>query len=159
MQAAGKEENPFLTDDSSQAGAAQDPLIAGEKSSRNESRNLSGPPARPPPPRGMNGNTTSSPARIPKSAFDDLNDSIRVALNASPSKAVPFSSGGSFAVGQGQDPPQQPVAGLFSSSSSHQHTFAPSQMFSLSSAVEGQANVIHTNVVSSSSSSIGGGSQ
>ena len=143
-QAAGQDENPFLTD-----AGAQDPL-AGEKSRNGQSRN-SCPPARPPPPR-MNETVDSSPARGPsmvqKSAFDDLNDTIKSALvNASPSKSIPFDSGA-----VGQKDMHQPVAGLFSSSS-QQHAFAQPQMFT-STPVLG-----HTNNSNLSSSSFGGGSQ
>ncbi|KAG5681449.1 hypothetical protein PVAND_010884 [Polypedilum vanderplanki] len=147
MQAAGKEDNPFLTDDVNQTGA-----LAGEMSSRNDSRIAR--PVRPPPPKG-NGNNllssslTSSPARAQKSAFDDLHESMGKAFTASPSKSIPFSSGG-FAV----DQREMQVAGLFSNSSQppipqQQNIFAPSQMFSSSSPVQGQNFV--------SSSIIGGG--
>ena len=99
----------------------------------------------------MNETVDSSPARGPsmvqKSAFDDLNDSIKSALNsASPSKSITFASG---AVGQTDMHP--PVAGLFSSSS-QQHAFAQPQMFS--STVMG--HTINSNL---SSSTIGGGSE
>ncbi|KAL7036416.1 hypothetical protein ACKWTF_008803 [Chironomus riparius] len=142
MSNAGQDENPFLADVS-----AQDPL-AGDKSSKNGRNNC--PPARPPPPRMNESVDTSSPARGPstvqKSAFDDLNDTIKSALtSASPSKTIiPFESG---AVGQLDL--HQPVAGLFSSSS-QQHAFAQPQMFS--STVMG--HTINSNL---SSSSIGGG--
>lgn len=67
----------------------------------------------------------------PKSAFDDLNDDIRVALGGSPTKppmpAAP-QSGGVANVAAGH---QQPVAGIYGSSSPQQQTFAqPSQLYS-----------------------------
>lgn len=113
-------------------------ILAGEQA---RSVRAAGPPVRPPPPR------TASPAQggfrppQPKSAFDDLDDSIREAFGGSPSRSF----GG--AVGsQGQN---QPVAGLFGSSS-HQHAFAPNtEMFS--SPVKGVSNV-------DSVAAIGGGS-
>ena len=96
---------------------------------------------------------SSSPARhgpstVQKSAFDDLNDTIKSALtSASPSKTIiAFESGA-----VGQTDLHQPVAGLFSSSS-QQHAFAQPQMFS--STVMG--HTINSNL---SSSSIGGGSE
>lgn len=63
--------NPFMMDDSGAAGA--EPRKAG-------------PPGRPPPPNMA----TASPA---KSAFDDLNDSIRMAMGNSPAKQ-PLNTGG-----------------------------------------------------------------
>jgi hypothetical protein len=125
-------------------------------SSRNDSRIAR--PVRPPPPRAngsgsLSSTMSSSPARAQKSAFDDLNDTIRDAFNASPS--IPFASGGGFAVEQKRD---MQVAGLFSSSSQplppspqqqQQNTFAPSQMFS--SPVKG------LNFVPSSIGGVGGG--
>jgi hypothetical protein len=128
-----KEENPFLVDD---AGA-----LSGDKSSSNR---VAGPPARPPPPK-----TSLSYASPAKSAFDDLNDSIRSALaSGSPHK----SSGGFRSVehGLGQ---QQHVAGMmYSSSSFQQHAFAPQQSQTMhSSPVKGN--------VQSVSSNNGGGSQ
>lgn len=128
--ASGQEENPFLTDDAH----------SGEKSS-GQSRNVAGPPARPPPPK------TSSSAMTSKSAFDDLNDTIRVALSGSPLKST---IGGFAAVEQmGQ---QQHVAGMFISSSFQQHAFAPSQQQSqvYSSPVKGNVHNVSSN---------GGGSQ
>lgn len=146
MQAAGNEDNPFLTDDSGPSDAQQS-LLAGETSS---SVRAGGPPARPPPPK-LNSSTstsrTSSPACAafgaqiapPKSAFDDLNDTIRVALGGTtPPKVMNlFQSGGSAVGLQGH---YQPVAGLDGSSSSQQHAFAPAtQMFS--SPVKGQSAI------------------
>ncbi|CRK98949.1 CLUMA_CG011982, isoform B, partial [Clunio marinus] len=141
---AGKEENPFLTDDGGSAQIdAQQSLIAGEKARDGHIR-AAGPPARPPPPK-----TNDSPARnvfkTPvKSAFGDLDDSIREAFGGSPTKS--FSLQGGVAVGsQGQ---QQPVAGIFGSSS-QQHAFAPNtKMFS--SPVKGGSNL-------DSTANIGGG--
>lgn len=134
----GQDENPFLAD-----VGAQDPL-AGDKSRNGQSRNNC-PPARPPPPR-MN-ETVDSSMMVQKSAFDDLNDTIKTALtSASPSKSIPFVCG---AVGQTDT--HQSVAGLFSSSS-QQHAFAQPQMFS--STVMG--HTINSNL---SSSAIGGGSE
>jgi hypothetical protein len=122
-----------LTDD----GDAQN-VLAGEKA---RSGRAGGPPIRPPPPR------TASPAQgglrpsQPKSAFDDLDDSIREAFGGSPSRSF---GGGAGSMGQ-----PQPVAGVFGSSS-HQHAFAPNtEMFS--SPVRGVANV-------DSVAAIGGGS-
>lgn len=151
MQAAagsGKDENPFLTDD---IDGAQQSLLAGEKA-RSGHFKAAGPPARPPPPKA-NELQTASPAHgafkasQPKSAFDDLDDSIREAFGGSPSKSFTLQGGGGVAVGlQGQ---QQPVAGLFGSSS-QQHAFAPNtDMFS--SPVKGVSNV-------DSVAAIGGGS-
>lgn len=115
--------------------------LSGDKSSSNR---IAGPPARPPPPKTSN-SSYASPA---KSAFDDLNDSIRSALNSgSPHK----SSGGFRSVEMGQ---QQNVAGMmYSSSSFQQHAFAPSQ----------QSQTMHSSPVKgnvqSVSSNNGGGSQ
>lgn len=66
--------NPFLLE----GVAANEPRKAG-------------PPGRPPPPNMA----TSSPAHAPppKSAFDDLNDTIRMALGNSPAKP-PLNTGG-----------------------------------------------------------------
>lgn len=117
--------------------------LSGDKSSSNR---VAGPPARPPPPK----TSISSYASPAKSAFDDLNDSIRSALTSgSPHK----SSGGFRSVEQmGQ---QQNVAGMmYSSSSFQQHAFAPSQQSQTimhSSPVKGN--------VQSVSSNNGGGSQ
>lgn len=121
---------------------AQQNLLAGDKSRDGHSRAIGGPPARPPPPK------TSSPAYgvvKPKSAFDDLNDSIREAFGGSPSKSFP-SKGGS-AVGSWDH--QQPVAGLYGSSP-QQHAFAPNTNV-YSSPVKGVSNV-------DSVAAIGGGS-
>lgn len=129
--APGKEENPFLVDD---AGA-----LSGDKSS---SIRVAGPPARPPPPKTSNLNF-ASPA---KSAFDDLNDSIRSALTS----GSPLKSTGGLRMGE-QMGQQQHVAGMmYSSSSFQQHAFAPLQQ-SHSSPVKGN--------VQSVSSNNGGGSQ
>ena len=83
-----------------------------------------------------------------KSAFDDLNDTIRVALSGSPLKSS--TTGGFTTVEQkGQ---QQHVAGMFISSSFQQHAFAPSQQQSqvYSSPVKGNVQNVSSN---------GGGSQ
>ena len=50
------------------------------------------PPPRPPPPGAVQGGTprSASPAQPSKSAFDDLNDSIRMALGGSPSRPAPL---------------------------------------------------------------------
>lgn len=129
---SGKEENPFLTDDAD--------ALSGEKSSRNGHSRVAGPPARPPPPHTKNINNFAS-----KSAFDDLNDTIRVALSGSPLKS---STVGGLGVVEGQ---QQNVAGIFSSNF-QQHAFAPSQQQSqmYSSPVKGNVHNV---------SSTGGGSQ
>lgn len=67
--------NPFLLE--------PDGVVANEP-------RKSGPPGRPPPPNMA----TSSPAHVPpKSAFDDLNDTIRMALGNSPAKP-PLNTGG-----------------------------------------------------------------
>lgn len=148
MQAAGKEENPFLTDDASVTQANAQQTLAGEKARDGHVR-AAGPPTRPPPPKS-NETHSSSPAHgistMPaKSAFDDLNDTIREAFGGSPSKSFPL-HGGSAVGSQGQ---HQPVAGIVGSSS-QQHAFAPNtQMFP--SPVKGGPNV-------DSASVIGGGS-
>ena len=138
-----------MTDDSNVAQVdAQQNLLAGDKSKDGLGR-AAGPPARPPPPRA-NGSQTSSPAHrvpkaAPKSAFDDLNDSIREAFGGSPSKSFPLQGGS--AVGSWDH--HQPVAGLFGSSP-QQHAFAPNtQMYS--SPVKGVSHV-------DSVAAIGGGS-
>ena len=144
-QAAGKDENPFLTDDASLTQVdAQQTLLAGDKARSGHVR-TAGPPARPPPPKSRN----SSPAPValikppPKSAFDDLDVSIREAFGGSPSKSFPL-KGGNGAVGS--QAPNQSVAG----SSSQHHAFAPNtHMFA--SPVKGVANV-------NSVAAIGGGS-
>jgi hypothetical protein len=123
-----------LTDDASVPQDAQ--LLAGEIA---RSGRAGGPPARPPPPR-LAGSQTATPAHVvakpaPKTAFDDLDDSIRAAFGGSPSQSIPVP--GASAVGlQG---PQQPVAGIFGSPS-QQHAFAlNTEMFS--SSVKGVSNV------------------
>lgn len=132
MQAAGKEENPFLTDDSGASQVdAQQSILAGEQARDGHVRAV-GPPARPPPP-----NQNASPAfrASPKTAFDDLDDSIREAFGGSPSRSFPLHGGSAV----GSKDQQEPVAGLFGSSS-QQHAFAPNtQMFS--SPVKGVSNV------------------
>lgn len=137
-----------MTDDVSQADAQQS-LLAGDKARSGHVR-AAGPPARPPPPNA-NGSRNSSPAHgvlqlaAPKSAFDDLDDSIREAFGGSPAKS--FSLPGGSAVGSKVQ--QQPVAGIVCSSSK-QHAFAPNtQLFS--SPAEGASNV-------GSVAAIGGGS-
>lgn len=63
-----------------------------------------GPPGRPPPP------VSASPAHVPaapKSAFDDLNDSIQLALGNSPAKQAP-----SAGIGMGGIAYQQTQAGV-----------------------------------------------
>lgn len=147
--AAGREDNPFLTDDASVTQVdAQQSLLAGEKARDGHVR-AAGPPARPPPPKA-NGSRTSSPAMAaarapPKSAFDDLDDSIRLAFGGSPSKTFPLHGGSAV----GARDQQQPVAGIFGSSS-QQHAFAPNtEMYS--SPVKGVPNV-------DSVAAIGGGS-
>lgn len=113
--------------------------LSGDKSSSNR---IAGPPARPPPPK------THHPLPA-KSAFDDLNDSIRSALTSeSPLKSV---SGFRSVEQMGQ---QSNVAGImYSSSSFHQHAFAPLQ----------QSQTMHSSPVKgnvqSVSSNNGGGSQ
>lgn len=134
-----------MTDDA-QVDTQQN-LLAGDKSRDGRGR-AAGPPARPPPPR-TNDSQVSSPRRVikaaPKSAFDDLNDSIREAFGGSPSKSFPLQGGS--AVGSWDH--HQPVAGLFGSSP-QQHAFAPNtQMYS--SPVKGVSNV-------DSVAAIGGGS-
>lgn len=109
--------------------------LSGEKSSTNR---VAGPPARPPPPRAPS--TFASPA---KSAFDDLNDSIRSALsNGSPKKSF-----GGFRSGEQMG--QQPhVAGMmYSSSSFQQHAFAPPQQSQTmhSSPVKGNVQSVASN--------------
>lgn len=140
-----------MTDDSGVASSdAQQVLLTGEKAKSCHGR-AAGPPSRPPPPR-TSGSQMSSPAQgvvkptPPKSAFDDLDNSIREAFGGSPSKS--FASQGGSAVAGGWDH-QQPVAGLFGSSS-QQHAFAlNTQMFS--SPVKGVPSV-------DSVAAIGGGS-
>lgn len=93
-----------------------------------------GPPMRPPPPHGVAKQETPSP-QPPKSAFDDLNDSIRFALEGSPSKLqanatldqkqmpsnVGFGGGVAASVGGSQHPaPQQQSYSSTSSSSTSQ---------------------------------------
>lgn len=74
LQAAA-EQNPFLLDDPGVSSAAVvDPRKIG-------------PPGRPPPPSHM---ASASPA---KSAFDDLNDTIRAAMGNSPAKPALNTSG------------------------------------------------------------------
>lgn len=131
-----------MTDDSSVTQVdSQQSLLAGEKARDGHVRAV-GPPARPPPPR-----SNASPAPVvqrapPKSAFDDLNDSILEAFGGSPARSF-----GGAAVGSHDQ--QQPVAGLFGSSS-QQHAFAPNtEMFS--SPVKGGSNV-------DTAPAIGGGS-
>ncbi|CAO1412730.1 unnamed protein product [Diamesa serratosioi] len=132
------EENPFLTDDNETDAQQPQPLLAGELGKDGHVR-AAGPPVRPPPPH-LRASRDSSPASVvhvasqrapPKSAFDDLNDDIRVALGGSPSKPPKFSapqSGGVANVATGH---QQPVAGIYGSSSPQQQTFAqPSQLYS-----------------------------
>ena len=136
MQAAapGKEDNPFLTDD---ADDAQN-ILAGEKA---RSDRAAGPPVRPPPPRNASPAQSGIRPQQPKSAFDDLDDSIREAFGGSPSR--------SFGGAAGSQVQFQPVAGLFGSSP-QQHAFAPNtQLFS--SPVKGVSNV-------DSVAAIGGGS-
>jgi hypothetical protein len=130
-----------LTDDNE---GAQQTLIAGEKARSGHVR-AAGPPARPPPPKANGSPAFKAPP--PKSAFDDLDDSIREAFGGSPLNSFPLQGGGGAAVGlQGQ---QQPVAGIFGSSS-QQHAFAPNtDMFS--SPVKGVSNI-------DSVAAIGGGS-
>jgi hypothetical protein len=135
-----------LTDDVD--GAQQ---TAGEKARSGHVR-AAGPPARPPPPKS-NGLQTASPAHggafkapSPKNAFDDLDDSIREAFGGSPSKSFPLQGGGAAVGLQGQ---QQPVAGIFGSSS-QQHAFAPNTQ-TFSSPVKGVSNI-------DSVAAIGGGS-
>lgn len=96
MQAAGKEENPFLIDDSGtdmQASQtmhqtpqhqAQQPFAGDRQIKVKPNR----PPARPPPPHA-----SASPNLLlsneqpkPKSAIDELKDSIIMNLNSAPSK-------------------------------------------------------------------------
>lgn len=133
-----------MTDDSGASQVdAQQSLLAGENA-RDGFVRAAGPPARPPPPN-PNGSHHASPAfraTPKKSAFDDLDDSIREAFGGSPSRAFPLQGGSAV----GSQDHQQPVAGLFGSSS-QQHAFAPNtQMFS--TPVKGGSNV----------DSIGGGS-
>lgn len=81
--------NPFLTDT----------IVV------NENRKP-GPPGRPPPP------VSASPAHVPaapKSAFDDLNDSIQLALGNSPAKQAPATTAG---LGMGGIVYQQTQAGV-----------------------------------------------
>lgn len=76
-----------------------------------------GPPQRPPPPQASGGaaGATASPAHTiaeasaaaPKSAFDDLNDSIRMALGGSPAKQPPMAASGGGGV-----PPMLPVTNM-----------------------------------------------
>lgn len=77
-----------------------------------------GPPQRPPPPQASGGAAvaTASPAHTiadapptaPKSAFDDLNDSIRMALGGSPAKQPPTTT----TSGGGGVPPMLPVTNM-----------------------------------------------
>lgn len=115
--------------------------LSGDKSSSNR---VAGPPVRPPPPK-----TSSTFASPSKSAFDDLNDSIRSALNS----GSPLRSSGGFRQVE-QTGQQQNVAGMmYSSSSFQQHAFAPLQ----------QSQTMHSSPVKgnvqSVSSNNGGGSQ
>lgn len=128
-----------MTDDTLVAQVdTQQSLLAGEKA-RDGLVRAAGPPARPPPPNS-NGSRTSSPAMAavrapPKSAFDDLDDSIRQAFGGSPSHSFPLQGGSAV----GSRDQNQPVAGIFGSSS-QQHAFAPNtQMYS--SPVKGASNV------------------
>jgi hypothetical protein len=134
--------NPFLNDDlgapmQQQSNPADSGDFIGGSSGQQIPRPV--PPMRPPPPQAAI-SVTSSPAHPvvaghvvgpaqPKSAFDDLNDSIRMALGGSPSKASPIGGGGgSKLVGQDleqtsftafggiQPPHQQPQQQMFSSS-------------------------------------------
>ncbi|XP_031782751.1 phosphatidylinositol-binding clathrin assembly protein unc-11 isoform X7 [Nasonia vitripennis] len=50
------------------------------------------PPPRPPPPTAGGTPRSASPAQPNKSAFDDLNDSIRMALGGSPSRPAPLAA-------------------------------------------------------------------
>lgn len=73
--------NPFFLEGSGESGVAVAPVGEPKKA---------GPPGRPPPPSVA----TASPAHAPpKSAFDDLNDSIRMALGNSPAKQPLNTSG------------------------------------------------------------------
>ena len=65
-------------------------------------------PARPPPPSGDSPlpSQTNTPARrASKSAFDDLNESIRAALGTSPAKQAPMQAAPAPALGQYPPPP------------------------------------------------------
>lgn len=117
--------------------------LSGDKSSSNR---VAGPPVRPPPPK-----TSSMYASPAKSAFDDLNDSIRTALTS----GSPIKSSGGFRSVEPMG--QQHVAGMMystiSSSSFQQHAFAPLQQSQTMHSSPVQGNV------QSVSSNNGGGSQ
>lgn len=135
MQAAGpgKEENPFLMDDGGldmQPQAPQAMQQTMHHTPQHQPQQFAGdgqnkvvkparPPARPPPPHANGSKVTSSPA---KSAFDDLNDSIKMAFSGSPSKqsssSIEWATGG-FAGGQQNQ-----------TGTSQQSAFAHQQMFS-----------------------------
>lgn len=116
MQAA-TDPNPFLLDDPGVSAGIAEPRKAG-------------PPGRPPPPN------VASPAHIqqqqqqqPKSAFDDLNDSIRMAMGNSPAKQPLNASGlplgtpppGTYAT-TFQPSPAKTQMGLIHSYFLHTHT-------------------------------------
>lgn len=109
--------NPFLLTETLPAQALQQPgdlqyggsLGGGIDSSsgddgREPQMTKPGPPQRPPPPQ-TNTQATASPAHSslaaqqPKSAFDDLNESIRMALGGSPAKQSMASVSGSGSTG------------------------------------------------------------
>ncbi len=132
MQAAGKEENPFLADDDGpeiqhqpqmqqhvpqvqqQQQFAGDGLVKPQKPAR--------PPARPPLPQSNIANVTSSPA---KSALDDLNDSLMFAMSGSPSKRPPLVPAAPSVLTGG---PKQ--TGIYGSSSSSQQQAYAQQLYS-----------------------------
>lgn len=129
-----------MTDDVSQADAQQT-LLAGEKAKSGHVR-AAGLPARPPPPKHCNELPAQGVVKVlPKSAFDDLNDSMFEAFGGSPSKSSPLHGAVGFS---GQ---RQPIAEIIGSSS-QQHAFAPNTNL-FSSPVKSASNI---------DSAIGGGS-
>ncbi|XP_023245794.1 phosphatidylinositol-binding clathrin assembly protein isoform X2 [Copidosoma floridanum] len=86
--------------------------IAGEQPQQSVHQATAAPPPRPPPPGAQGGTPRSaSPAQPAKSAFDDLNDSIRMALGGSPSRSTPMAQ--QQQQQQQQPAQQQPPPGAF----------------------------------------------
>lgn len=103
--------------------ALANPFLLSDQQEQSQQLFKNEPPMRPPPPHS----STASPAHVmqigggqPKSAFDDLNDTIRMALTGSPSKggvAQPgvqqqqFTSTGGVLQQQFSSPAKQPISG------------------------------------------------
>lgn len=116
--------NPFIMNEYGNQTQTGDANKFGIGGGGNQQQIKAGPPQRPPPISGHSGSPAHGTPSKPKSAFDDLNETIRMALGSSGSPAKTADS--QKVMGAQQNQPNQTSASVFSASPNHQNVNNPS---------------------------------